>query len=226
MLLLNRLQLAGGINCNVPRAWLLPYLLVLIFEPINTKSHCDIEIGAFFQDSSYVRKDSLMNLSVGHDVDRLELIVVIESARDLRQVFARKRLATGENQNPKIPAQRLRDSFDFVGLHLELLARAVVKLVGEKAMCAAHVTHRSHQNIQQNRRERLSQSQLRITLQKLSCCVIHFNLKALFRSRANLTTRVIDPRQARPKLGSSCPLPILNAQGAHAAVKMAAVNSH
>ena len=105
-----------------------------------------------------------------------KFVIRIKSSRDLRQVLTRKRLASSKNQNTEVATQRLRDSFDFMGLHLELLARAVVKLVGEKAMCAAHVTHRSHQNVQQNRRERLSQSQLRITLQKLSCCEIHFNL--------------------------------------------------
>ena len=59
--------------------------------------------------------------------------------RDFRQVFARERLAPGKNQNTQIAAERLRDFFDLVRLHLQLLARTIVELVREEAVRAAHV---------------------------------------------------------------------------------------
>ena len=86
-------------------------------------------------------KIRFLNLPVGHDVDRFELVVGVKGPRDFRQVFARKRLATGKNQHAEVAAERFGDALDFVRLHLELLARAVVKLVSEEAVCTAHIAN-------------------------------------------------------------------------------------
>src|SRR5436305_14535070 len=66
---------------------------------------------------------------------------------------------------------------DLLSLHLQLLAWAVVQLFREEAVRAAHVANRSHQDIQQHRRKRLTQSQPRVTFQKLSRRVIHLDSK-------------------------------------------------
>jgi hypothetical protein len=64
-----------------------------------------------------------------------------------------------------------------VRLHLQLLARAVVQLVREKTVRAAHIAHACDQYVKQDGRERLAQRKARVTLQKLFRRVIHYSLK-------------------------------------------------
>jgi len=62
------------------------------------------------------------------------------------------------------PEKRFGDRFNFARFHLKLLARAVIELFGEKAVRAAHVAYRSHQNVQHGWLERPSQSQFSVSL--------------------------------------------------------------
>src|SRR5207245_6832609 len=110
-------------------------------------------------------KDSFLNLTIRHQINRFEIVVPIERADDFRQVFARKWLAARQNQNSEIAAERLRDAINLVRLHLELLAGPIVQFVSEETVRAAHVAHGSHQNVQKDWREGLAQGHLRITLQ-------------------------------------------------------------
>jgi hypothetical protein len=90
--------------------------------------------------------------------------VLVEGADDLGQVLARERLAPGEDEHAEVSAQSLRDAVNLVRLHLQLLARPVVQLVRKEAVCATHVAHARHEDVQQHRRERLPDGQLRVTL--------------------------------------------------------------
>ena len=90
--------------------------------------------------------------------------MTIKRVDDFRQVFARERLAASENQDTEIAAQRLRYTIDLMRFHLEFLAWSIIEFIREETMRAAHVAHRSYQDIQQNRRERLAQGHLRVTL--------------------------------------------------------------
>ena len=149
--LLDRLKLAGGVDGDIPGAGFLANLLVRHFETVNSESDGDVQIRTLFQDASDVGKDSFLNLSVRHDVNRLELVVLVKALRYFRQILARERLAAGKNQDAQIAAQRLRDLFNLVSLHLQLLARTVVQFFCEEAVGTPHVADRCHQNVQQNR---------------------------------------------------------------------------
>ena len=159
-LFFDRLEFARRINGDVPTALLLPDRFVVFFQAVDSESHRDVQIRAFFQNPGDIRNDSFPNLAVGCDVERSKLVVGPERSRDLRQIRARERLATRENQDAQVATQRFRDPFNIPRRHLQLLARTVVELIGEETMGAAHITHRSHQDVQQNWRKRLSQSKL------------------------------------------------------------------
>src|SRR5262249_7995702 len=110
-------------------------------------------------------KDPLLNLTVRHQVDGFEVVVTKEGIDDFGEIFARERLAAGENQHAEVAAQRLRNAIDFMGLHLKFLARPIVELVGEETMRAAHITNRGNQYIKKHGCEGLTQSHFCITLQ-------------------------------------------------------------
>src|SRR2546421_9740507 len=103
VLLLHRLQLAGRFDRDRPRTGLLPNLVVLLLQSVDT--HCDrhVQVRAFFENARDVRKDSLLNLSVRHQVNRLKIVVSIERTDDLRQVLAREWLAAGQIKTPRLP---------------------------------------------------------------------------------------------------------------------------
>src|SRR5258706_247092 len=99
---LDRLQLACGIDCDVPGTWLLTNLFMRRLNTVDPERNSHVQFGTLFEDASDVRKDSLLNLSVRHDVDRLELVVLVKSLRDFRKVFARERFTAGENQDAQV----------------------------------------------------------------------------------------------------------------------------
>src|SRR6185436_6070597 len=129
---------------------------------VDAERNGDVQIRTLLKHTGHVRKDSFLNLPVRHDVNRFELVVGVESARYFRKVLARKRFSAGENQDAQVATQRLRNTFDLVRLHLEFLARTIVELVCKETVRAAHVANGSHQNVQQNWRERLADCQLRV----------------------------------------------------------------
>src|SRR5205814_2369340 len=129
-------------------------------------------------------------------------VVLVECADYLRKVFARERLAPGEDEHAEVSAQSLRDATNLVGLHLQLLARAVVQLVREEAVRAAHVAHARHQYVQKHRREGLAHGQLRVSLQKLSCRVVHYDCLIFNQSRSPRRSPRHLPALARPLCGT------------------------
>src|SRR5258708_40151032 len=98
----DRLKLSRSVDRDVPRSWFLSNFLVLVLQSVNSKSNSHVEIRTFLQDSCDIRKDSLLNLSVGHNVDRFELIVLIERFGNLRQILAGKRFTASKNQHTKV----------------------------------------------------------------------------------------------------------------------------
>ena len=114
-----------------------------------------------------------MDLAVRHQIDRIELVVLVERANDLGQVFSRERLAAREHQNAEIAAERFGDLGDLVSLHLQLFTRPVVQLLGKKAVRAPHIANARNQNIQKNRRDRPSDHDARVSFKNLFCCKIH-----------------------------------------------------
>ncbi len=60
-----------------------------------------------------------MDLAVRHQVNRIELVVLVKRPDDLRQVLSRERLAAREDQHAEIAAESFRDLGDLVGLHLQ-----------------------------------------------------------------------------------------------------------
>src|SRR5215510_5872197 len=149
---LDRLKLAGGVNGLVPTPDLAANLLVLFFQAVHAESDGDVEIGAFFEDAGDVGHDPLLDAAVRHQVDRFELVVFIKRADDFGQVFARERLASRDDQDGQLAAERLADARQLTSGHLQFLARLVVKLFGEEAVYAAHVADRRDQNVEDDRR--------------------------------------------------------------------------
>ncbi len=142
--LFHGLELARRVDDDVPRSGFLANFVMLFSQPVDAESHGDIQLRAFPQDSADIRKDSLLNLAIGCNVDRLEPVVCVKGSRDLRQVLSREWLAAGENQDAKISAKRFGDLFNFARCHLQFLSRTVIELFGEKAVRAAHVANRCH----------------------------------------------------------------------------------
>ena len=112
---------------------------MLTLQTIDAQGHRNVQVGTLFQDPRNVRENAFLNLAIRHHIDRLQLVVPVERANDFRQILARKRLATGQNQNAEIAAQSLGDTLDLLRFHLQLLTRPVVQLVSEEAMRTAHV---------------------------------------------------------------------------------------
>src|SRR6267142_2315577 len=160
---LDRLQLTCGVNGDIPRTWLLPNLLMLRFQTINAQCDGDVQVRTFLQNPGDIGKNPFVNLPIGHYVDRLELVVLIKRTGDLRQILARERLSAGKDQYTQIAAERFGYLFNLMSLHLELLARPIVQLLREKAMSAAHITDRSHKDIEQHGREGLADRQFCVT---------------------------------------------------------------
>ena len=61
----DRLKFASSIESRCPRNRALTDLLMLILESIDTQGHRHIKIGTLLEDPRHVRKDSLLDLSVG-----------------------------------------------------------------------------------------------------------------------------------------------------------------
>ena len=135
---------------------------MLFLEAVDAQSHGDVQSGALVEHANHIGDNAPLNLAIGSDVHRFEAIVRVEGARDFRQILAGEWLAAGQNQDAKIAAKRFGDRFNFARFHLKFFARAIIQLLGEKAVSAAHVAYRSHQNVQHGRRERLSQSQFSV----------------------------------------------------------------
>ena len=114
-----------------------------------------------------------MNLSVRHQINRIEFVVFVETANDFGQIFARERFAACENQNSQITAQSFGNFRNFVGFHLQFLARTVIKFFGKKTMRAAHIADTRYQNVQKNRRNRSADQNARVSFKNLFCCKIH-----------------------------------------------------
>ena len=103
------LQLARCVDDDFPRAGLLANFIVLLLSPSMPRATVTFSCGHSCEDSSDVRKDSLLNLAVRGDVDRFEFIVFVKGAGDFRQIFSREGLAAGENQDAQISTKRFGD---------------------------------------------------------------------------------------------------------------------
>src|SRR4030095_15258144 len=114
---------------------------MLVPGAIDTQGHSYVQLRALLENPGHIRKNSFLNLTIGHDVNRFELIVLVKGVRNFRKIFPRKRLATCKDQNAQVTAKGLGDSFNLVRLHLELLTRTVVKFVGKEAVRTTHVTN-------------------------------------------------------------------------------------
>ena len=126
---------------------------MLVLQAIDAERNRHVQTRTLFEDTRDVGKDSFLNLTVRHDVDRFQLIVLVKSAGDFGKIFPRERFAPSENQHPEVAAERLRDALDLMRLHLQFLARTIVEFIREKAMRAPHVADRRNQNIQEHGRK-------------------------------------------------------------------------
>src|SRR5687767_4100390 len=149
------------------------------FRSIDTQRDGDVQVRTLLQDPGDVGKDPLLDLTVRHDVNRFKIVVLVESARDLRKILTSERLATGQDQDAKIAPERFGDAFNLVRLHLKLLAWSIVQFIRKEAMSAAHIANGSNKNIQQDWRKWLADCQLCITLQQFFSRKIHLYLKFL-----------------------------------------------
>src|SRR5262245_16717766 len=149
---LDRLELARRVNGLVPTPGLAANLLVLFLQTVDAERDGDVEPGAFFEDARDVGHDPLLDAAVRHQVDRFEFVVLIKRADDFGQILARKRLAARDDQDGQFASERLADARQLLSGYLQFLARLVVKLFGEEAVYAAHVTDRRDQYVEYDRR--------------------------------------------------------------------------
>src|SRR5690606_20394031 len=176
LLPLHLLQRPSSVDRLVPTSLFSSDLLVSLFQPIDPESDGDVQFRTFVHDAGNIRKYPGMDLPVGHKIDRIELVVLIESSYDLRQILSSERFAAGEHKNTEVAAQRFRDAGDLMGLHLELLSRSVVQFVCEEAMRAPHIANTRYQNVKENGRHLPSDDHARIPLKYLFCRKIHYFL--------------------------------------------------
>jgi hypothetical protein len=137
---------------------------VLFLQSIDAHRYGDVEVRAFFEDTGDVGKNSLLNLTVRHQVNRFQIVVAIKRVDNLGQVFAGKWLAAGQNQHAQVAAEGLSNAVNLMRLHLEFFAWPIVELVRKETVRAAHVAHAGHQDIQQHWRERLPRGHFGVTL--------------------------------------------------------------
>ena len=91
---------------------LLTDLFVIFLQSVDAQRDRDVQIRALVQDARNVRKDPLLDLTVRHQVDRLEFVVLVKRPRDFRQVLTGERLAAGDDQDAEIGAERFADADD------------------------------------------------------------------------------------------------------------------
>jgi hypothetical protein len=101
------------------------------------------------------------------------LIVLVKSVGNLRKIFSGKRFAASKDQNAQVTPKGLSDSFNLLRFHLQLLTRSVVKFFCEEAMSTTHVANGRDEDIQKDRRKRLTDRQLCVTSKKLFGSEIH-----------------------------------------------------
>src|SRR5262245_36992627 len=104
LLLLDLLQLARGVNNNVPAAGFLADGFVVFFKAIDSKSDCYVQLRTLFQNSRYIRNDALLNLSIRHEVNGLEPVVFMKCPRHVRQILASERFTARDDQDAEISA--------------------------------------------------------------------------------------------------------------------------
>src|SRR4029079_10447494 len=100
------------------------------------------------------------------------------------------RFSTGQHKNTQIAAECLRDFPDLFGLHLELLSRAIVELLREKAVRASHIADARNANVEKHRRKTPSAHHAGVSLEDLFSCKIHFYLD--FRSPLKQQTQILN----------------------------------
>ena len=147
LLALHLLQRARGMDRLVPASLFAADLFVRILHPVDPERDRNVQLRTFFHDARDIREDTLVDLAVRHQVNRIELVVLVKRANDLRQVFSRKRLAAGKHKHAEIAAERFRDLGDLIRLHLQLFTRPVVELLGKKAVRAAHIADAGYKNV-------------------------------------------------------------------------------
>jgi hypothetical protein len=123
---------------------------MLVLQAIDAERNGNVQTRALFEDTRDVGKDSFLNLTVRHDVNRFQLIVLVKGAGDFGKIFPRERFASSENQHTEVSAERLRDALDLMRLHLQFLSRTIVEFIRKKTVCAPHVADRRNQNIQEH----------------------------------------------------------------------------
>src|SRR5438132_5444593 len=86
ILLLHSLQLTSSIDGDLPRTGLLANLVVLIFQPVDAQRNRHIQVRTLIKKARDVGNNSLLNLSVRHQINRFEVVMSIETADELRKI--------------------------------------------------------------------------------------------------------------------------------------------
>ena len=129
------MKLSRRADRDIPTSGLLTNRFVFFFQT------------AFLKNARDIRNDSLLDLSVGHQVNRFQFVVLVERLCDFRKILTRERLAAGDDQNTQVGAECLADPLDVTRGHLELLPRLVVQFVCKEAVYTSHVTDRGDEDI-------------------------------------------------------------------------------
>src|SRR5205809_1069630 len=173
VLFLDGLKLACGVDDDVPASRLLTNRVVVFLQAVDAKGDRHVQSRTFVQDACDVGNDPLPDLAVRQQVDRFQLVVLVESSRDFGKVLSRNRFAARNDQHAEIGAERFADARHLRRGHLEFLARFVVQFVREEAMNAAHIADGSNEDIQKDWRKRAAGRHPRVPLQNFFVMEIH-----------------------------------------------------
>src|SRR5216117_1841827 len=139
VLFLDGLKLACGVDDDVPASRLLTDRVEVFLQAVDAKGDRHVQVRTFVQDACDVGNDPLLDLAVRHQVDRFQLVVLVESSRDFGKVLSCKRFAARNDQNAEIGSKRFADARHLRRGHLEFFARFVVQFIREETMNAAHI---------------------------------------------------------------------------------------
>src|SRR5262249_9008187 len=173
VLFLDGLELAGGVDDDVPASRLLTDRVVVFLQAVDAEGDRHVQSRTFVQDACDVGNDPLLDLAVRHQVDRFQLVVLMESSRNFGKVLSRKRFTARNDQNAEIGSKRFADTLHLRRGHLEFLARFVVQFISEETMNASHIADGSNEDIQKNWRKRAAGRHPRVPLQNFLVVEIH-----------------------------------------------------
>src|SRR5206468_7220519 len=102
---LHLLQRSCSMDRLVPASLFAADLFVSVLYAVDAESNRDVKLWTFLENACHIREYPLMDLAVRHQINRIELVVLIERTHDLGQVLSRKRFTAGENENSEIAAE-------------------------------------------------------------------------------------------------------------------------